>query len=66
MCVTDYGYFAPIRSKSRSVDHGIASPFDLEALRAKVDNQVERTFDRGEIFLFFCVFKPTILYYYLK
>ncbi|XP_057666583.1 oxidation resistance protein 1 isoform X12 [Diorhabda carinulata] len=34
------------RSKSRSVDHGIASPFDLDALRAKVDSQFDRSLDR--------------------
>ncbi|XP_057666594.1 oxidation resistance protein 1 isoform X19 [Diorhabda carinulata] len=33
-------------SKSRSVDHGIASPFDLDALRAKVDSQFDRSLDR--------------------
>lgn len=35
------------RSKSRSVDHGITSPFDLETLRSKVDSQVEKNLDRG-------------------
>lgn len=35
-----------LRSKSRSVDHGIASPFDLDALRAKVDCQLNRSLDR--------------------
>ncbi|XP_063918186.1 oxidation resistance protein 1 isoform X4 [Zophobas morio] len=34
------------RSKSRSVDHGISSPFDLEALRAKVDSQLDKNLDR--------------------
>ncbi|XP_050515358.1 oxidation resistance protein 1 isoform X2 [Diabrotica virgifera virgifera] len=34
------------RSKSRSVDHGITSPFDLDALRAKVDSQFDRSLDR--------------------
>ncbi|XP_068904192.1 oxidation resistance protein 1 isoform X11 [Tenebrio molitor] len=33
-------------SKSRSVDHGISSPFDLEALRAKVDSQLDKNLDR--------------------
>ncbi|KAJ3654224.1 hypothetical protein Zmor_013425 [Zophobas morio] len=37
-----------MRSKSRSVDHGISSPFDLEALRAKVDSQLDKNLDRGE------------------
>ncbi|KAK9730099.1 LysM domain [Popillia japonica] len=36
----------PFRSKSRSVDHGIAHPFDLDALRAKVDGQLEKNLDR--------------------
>ncbi|XP_068904181.1 oxidation resistance protein 1 isoform X1 [Tenebrio molitor] len=35
-----------MRSKSRSVDHGISSPFDLEALRAKVDSQLDKNLDR--------------------
>ncbi|KAG5888498.1 hypothetical protein JTB14_015743 [Gonioctena quinquepunctata] len=35
-----------MRSKSRSVDHGITSPFDLEALRAKVDSQFDRSLER--------------------
>ncbi|XP_072396847.1 oxidation resistance protein 1 isoform X4 [Diabrotica undecimpunctata] len=34
------------QSKSRSVDHGITSPFDLDALRAKVDSQFDRSLDR--------------------
>ncbi|XP_074040420.1 TLD domain-containing protein mustard isoform X3 [Leptinotarsa decemlineata] len=38
--------FTWMRSKSRSVDHGIASPFDLDALRAKVDNQLDRSLER--------------------
>lgn len=38
--------FPWMRSKSRSVDHGITSPFDLEALRAKVDSQFDRSLDR--------------------
>ncbi|XP_071052796.1 oxidation resistance protein 1 isoform X2 [Onthophagus taurus] len=33
------------RSKSRSVDHGITAPFDLEALRAKVDGHLERNLE---------------------
>ncbi|XP_071052799.1 nuclear receptor coactivator 7 isoform X6 [Onthophagus taurus] len=32
-------------SKSRSVDHGITAPFDLEALRAKVDGHLERNLE---------------------
>ncbi|EFA03143.2 hypothetical protein TcasGA2_TC013055 [Tribolium castaneum] len=35
-----------MRSKSRSVDHGISSPFDLDALRAKVDSQLDKNLDR--------------------
>ncbi|XP_071052797.1 oxidation resistance protein 1 isoform X4 [Onthophagus taurus] len=35
----------PFRSKSRSVDHGITAPFDLEALRAKVDGHLERNLE---------------------
>lgn len=34
------------QSKSRSVDHGIASPFDLDSLRAKVDGHLDRSIDR--------------------
>lgn len=34
------------RSKSRSVDHGISAPYDLEALRAKVDGQFDRSLDK--------------------
>ncbi|XP_049822533.1 oxidation resistance protein 1 isoform X6 [Aethina tumida] len=36
----------PWQSKSRSVDHGISAPYDLEALRAKVDGSIQRSFDR--------------------
>ncbi|KAL9890291.1 TLD domain-containing protein mustard isoform 10-T10 [Glossina fuscipes fuscipes] len=33
---------APVRrSKSRSVDHGLASPFDLDSLRSKVEGRFE-------------------------
>ncbi|XP_049822531.1 oxidation resistance protein 1 isoform X5 [Aethina tumida] len=38
--------FQYMRSKSRSVDHGISAPYDLEALRAKVDGSIQRSFDR--------------------
>ncbi|XP_063696016.1 oxidation resistance protein 1 isoform X3 [Culicoides brevitarsis] len=31
------------RSKSRSVDHGLATPFDLDSLRSKVEERFERT-----------------------
>ncbi|XP_049822529.1 nuclear receptor coactivator 7 isoform X3 [Aethina tumida] len=44
-----WNIFAPQqwpRSKSRSVDHGISAPYDLEALRAKVDGSIQRSFDR--------------------
>lgn len=34
------------RSKSRSVDHGISAPFDIDALRSKVDGHVEKHLDR--------------------
>ncbi|XP_023310478.1 nuclear receptor coactivator 7 isoform X3 [Anoplophora glabripennis] len=34
------------RSKSRSVDHGISAPYDLEALRAKVDGQFDRSLEK--------------------
>ncbi|XP_044750372.1 nuclear receptor coactivator 7 isoform X3 [Coccinella septempunctata] len=34
------------RSKSRSVDHGIATPFDLDALRAKVDGHLDKSIER--------------------
>ncbi|KAJ8916219.1 hypothetical protein NQ315_016358 [Exocentrus adspersus] len=40
--------FPWMRSKSRSVDHGITAPFDLEALRAKVDGQFNRSLEKGE------------------
>ncbi|XP_017782920.1 PREDICTED: uncharacterized protein LOC108567137 isoform X17 [Nicrophorus vespilloides] len=39
-------HFPWTRSKSRSVDHGITTPFDLEALRAKVEDQVDKHLDR--------------------
>lgn len=29
------------RSKSRSVDHGLAAPFDLDSLRSKVEGRFE-------------------------
>lgn len=29
------------RSKSRSVDHGISSPFDLDLLRSKVEDRFD-------------------------
>jgi len=29
------------RSKSRSVDHGLAAPFDLDSLRSKVEQRFE-------------------------
>lgn len=38
------------RSKSRSVDHGISSPFDLDLLRSKVDDRFESI--AGEYFFF--------------
>lgn len=38
--------FPWMRSKSRSVDHGIAAPFDLESLRAKVDSQFDRSLEK--------------------
>ncbi|KAL3282082.1 hypothetical protein HHI36_005281 [Cryptolaemus montrouzieri] len=38
--------FPWLRSKSRSVDHGISSPYDLDALRAKVDGHLDRSIDR--------------------
>ncbi|KAK9870388.1 hypothetical protein WA026_007953 [Henosepilachna vigintioctopunctata] len=38
--------FPWLRSKSRSVDHGIAAPYDLDALRAKVDGHLDRSIDR--------------------
>ncbi|XP_057666568.1 nuclear receptor coactivator 7 isoform X2 [Diorhabda carinulata] len=44
--VTNKEGYPGMRSKSRSVDHGIASPFDLDALRAKVDSQFDRSLDR--------------------
>ncbi|XP_050515362.1 oxidation resistance protein 1 isoform X6 [Diabrotica virgifera virgifera] len=44
--VTHKEGFPGMRSKSRSVDHGITSPFDLDALRAKVDSQFDRSLDR--------------------
>nr|CAH7760997.1 unnamed protein product [Callosobruchus chinensis] len=34
------------RSKSRSVDHGITTPFDLDTLRSKVDSQFDRSLDK--------------------
>lgn len=40
------------RSKSRSVDHGISAPYDLEALRAKVDGQFDRSLEKGECFIY--------------
>lgn len=33
-------YFS-FRSKSRSVDHGLASPFDLDSLKSKVESRFE-------------------------
>lgn len=42
-----------VRSKSRSVDHGISSAFDIEALRSKVDGQVDKNLDRGKNNMFF-------------
>lgn len=44
------------RSKSRSVDHGITSPFDLDALRNKVDNQCNRSLDRGMVNIIYLQF----------
>ncbi|XP_023310476.1 nuclear receptor coactivator 7 isoform X1 [Anoplophora glabripennis] len=38
--------FPWMRSKSRSVDHGISAPYDLEALRAKVDGQFDRSLEK--------------------
>ncbi|XP_045471483.1 nuclear receptor coactivator 7 isoform X3 [Harmonia axyridis] len=38
--------FPWLRSKSRSVDHGIATPFDLDALRAKVDGHLDKSIER--------------------
>nr|CAH7760996.1 unnamed protein product [Callosobruchus chinensis] len=35
-----------LRSKSRSVDHGITTPFDLDTLRSKVDSQFDRSLDK--------------------
>ncbi|XP_055923607.1 nuclear receptor coactivator 7 isoform X9 [Eupeodes corollae] len=34
-------YAILIRSKSRSVDHGLAAPFDLDSLRSKVEGRFE-------------------------
>lgn len=46
-------FFPFFRSKSRSVDHGISSSFDLETLRAKVDGQVDKNIDGGKCILYF-------------
>ncbi|XP_065172063.1 nuclear receptor coactivator 7 isoform X11 [Atheta coriaria] len=42
----NHNEFPWTRSKSRSVDHGITSPFDLEALRAKVDGQLDKSLSK--------------------
>lgn len=43
-------YFSIFRGKSRSVDHGLSSPFDLDSLRSKVEGRFESVdkLNRGE------------------
>lgn len=46
--IANIDFSSVFRSKSRSVDHGITSPFDLDSLRSKVDSQFDRSIDKGE------------------
>lgn len=40
-CLYSHGHVVCDRSKSRSVDHGFTSPFDLDSLRSKVEGRFE-------------------------
>lgn len=42
------------RSKSRSVDHGVSAPFDIEALRSKVEGRFESVDKLSRGILLFC------------
>jgi hypothetical protein len=50
--------FLIFRGKSRSVDHGLSSPFDLDSLRSKVEGRFESVdkLNRGEFLKQFFLF----------
>lgn len=58
MKIIFWNYF--FRSKSRSVDHGFSTPYDLESLRSKVEGRFESVdkLSRGKyIMKYFDIFK---------
>ncbi len=51
LVINDLSFRLCYRSKSRSVDHGLAAPYDLDSLRSKVEGRfdsVERL-SKGEL-----------------
>uniref|UniRef100_A0A1B0A577 Uncharacterized protein n=1 Tax=Glossina pallidipes TaxID=7398 RepID=A0A1B0A577_GLOPL len=59
-------YVNETRSKSRSVDHGLASPFDLDSLRSKVEGRFESVDRLSTRLLLFNVWKKIEKVLYIK